>query len=92
MAHYSAALDEIFRLRTALAYEAAVIQNRLAGRKAPKSGHSPAEEQVARMRRAARGDVASHSTVPPEVARKSRCLADMDGLTRWQWENRETAR
>jgi hypothetical protein len=86
--HYSAALDEIWRLRTALAYEAHVISSRLANRPAPKSGKSPAQHQVDRMRSAARGDADSHEGIPSRVKTQARYLADMDGLTRWQWENR----
>lgn len=55
LAHYSAALDEIHRLRGALLYEARVIEGHLLLAGFPKSRRSIAEQQVERMRAAVRG-------------------------------------
>lgn len=56
LARYSAALDEIHRLRNALAYEASVTEAHLDLVTFPKSRRPHADEQVARMRAAARGE------------------------------------
>lgn len=66
MAHYSAALDEIWRLRRLLAYEAGVLEAHLGYKSFPKTRRAFAEQQVARMQDAARGHsdkeaVATHS-------------------------------
>ena len=51
----SAALDEVYRLRAALADEACVLEARRA------TADGPVARQVARMRAAARGERDSHS-------------------------------
>ena len=56
MSHYSAALDEIYRLRRALAYEASVNLVHLDYKTFPKTRRGIASEQVTRMQAAARGD------------------------------------
>lgn len=88
MAHYSAALDEIYRLRTALAYEASVVDVHLGYKTFPKSRRFFAEQQVERMREAARGDADSHRHLAPPTLGHARRAAGMDGLTRHQWESR----
>jgi len=85
---YSRALDEIYRLRAALAIEAGITESHLDLVTFPKSRRSYAEDQVARMRAAARGD-------------SEQAYGDFDGwakqsaleqagasatLTRGQWE------
>jgi hypothetical protein len=86
LAHYSAALDEVWRLREALAIEAAVIERRL-GPAADNGRWTPAKEQITRMREAAQGDTKSHRSFAGEARRHARDAAGMQGLTRWQWEN-----
>lgn len=58
----SAALDEVFRLRRAAAYEAAVLRATLQYATFPKSRRPIAEQQVARLEAAARGDAATAYT------------------------------
>lgn len=56
LANYSAALDEIWHLRRALAYEARVVEAHYEGYKTfPKRRRPIAEKQVERMRLAAVG-------------------------------------
>lgn len=52
----SAAMDEIWRLRRAIAYEAEVVVAHTGYRTFPKTRRAIAEEQVERMRKAARGN------------------------------------
>lgn len=52
--YYSAALDEIYQLRAALASEARIVEAHLDLKSFPKSRRQFAEEQVNRMRAAAR--------------------------------------
>jgi hypothetical protein len=86
--HYSRALDEIYRLRRALAYEAAVTAAHLDLKSFPKSRRKAAEGQVRRMRAAARGNGREAYDASPLWALKSALLdAGADpGLTRQQWE------
>jgi hypothetical protein len=55
----SAALDEIFRLRRALAYEADTLKHHLALKTFPKSRRDIAEQQIERMEESARGNATS---------------------------------
>lgn len=55
----SAALDEIWLLRAALAHEAEVLEGYLAFKSFPTSRRDIADRQLTRMRSAARGDVLS---------------------------------
>lgn len=57
LAFYSEALDEIYALRRALAYEACVIAAHLGYKAFPKTRRNIASEQAERMRLAARGKV-----------------------------------
>lgn len=57
--HYGRALDEIFLLRSALAYEAETLRNHLALASFPKSRRASAEEQIARMLASAKGGCAT---------------------------------
>jgi hypothetical protein len=54
MRYYSAALDEVYRLRAVLAYESHVLKAHLELKTFPKSRRTIAEDQVARMRATAR--------------------------------------
>lgn len=86
--HYSRALDEIYELRAALAYEARVIEAHLQLATFPKSRRRMAEEQIARMRAACRGEVrASYWSVSPGVRQGLMTAAGASpSLTRGQWE------
>ncbi len=53
--YYSAALDEIWRLRCILAYEARVVEAHTSLKTFPKSRRAYAEKQIEHMRAAARG-------------------------------------
>ena len=88
LAHYSAALDEIYRLRAALAYETEVLSAHLDYKTFPKSRRGYAEAQVVRMRAAAQGDQASHLDISGFVMRAASKEAGVGSLTREQWENR----
>lgn len=56
LGHYGRALDEVYRLRRQLAYEASVLEVHLGYATFPKSRRGIAEDQVERMRQAARGE------------------------------------
>jgi len=56
LAHYSAALDEIYRLRCALVIEAKGVEADLRLKTFPKSRRRWAEDRIERMRAAARGE------------------------------------
>ena len=89
----SAALDEIYRLRKAMAYEAGVIAAHLDLKTFPKSRRYPAQQQIERMRSAARGEERSHSTVQARALRSA--LGDAgasETLTRDEWEHQRGLR
>ncbi|MFF0822454.1 hypothetical protein ACFYUR_18995 [Micromonospora haikouensis] len=93
LADYSRALDEIHRLRAALAYEAGVTAAHLSYATFPKSRRAFAEEQVQRMRAAARGEANSAYTI--SGWRMQAALRDAGAsvtLTRWEWEHAPTGR
>lgn len=86
---YSAALDEVYRLRTLLAVEGSILAAHLTYKTFPKSRRGIAEEQVDRMYRAARGEsrdvLAEH---PDRRRRQGRGDAGMpETLTRAAWES-----
>jgi hypothetical protein len=89
LSHYSAALDEIYRLRRALAFEARVVEAHLGLKSFPKSRRRFAEEQVERMRESARGHAervyAGRDYWKLDEALRS---AGAGFLTRHQWEHR----
>lgn len=78
------ALDEIYRLRTLLAYEAEVIDTHLNYKTFPKSRREIAIGQVERMRWAAKGHAVSISHLSERHARESAGMSHL--LTRAQWE------
>lgn len=87
LAHYSAALDEIFRLRTALAYEAGVLEAHLGLATFPKSRREIAEGQIERMREAARTSGGlPYAEVASWALEQAREQAGMTVLTRGTWE------
>lgn len=88
LAHYSAALDEIYRLRSLLAYEAEVLSVHLTFMGFPKSRRPVAETQVKRMRQAACGcSEHTYVKIPPANMAFVRTVAGMEPtLTRGQWE------
>lgn len=94
LAYYSAALDEVYRLRRALAAEARVTEAHLTLKSFPKSRRRFAESQVDRMRQAARGDAeaayAGHESWVLDSAAKDAGMPQT--LTRSQWEREIDAR
>lgn len=84
--HYSAALDEIYRLRAALAYEARVIEAHLLYKTFPKGRRAMATAQVARMREAAAGNASE--VYPINFYRTLEEAGLRPTLTRHAWENR----
>jgi hypothetical protein len=86
--HYVAALDEIYRLRVALATEARITKAHLLLKTFPASRRTIAEEQVERMERAARGETAdAYPCSPFRVDKEMLRLAGAPTtLTRAAWE------
>jgi hypothetical protein len=83
---YSAALDEIFRLRVILAYEAKVTAAHLSLKTFPKSRREAADRQIERMTAAATGQ--SHAAYG-QIAYPKRALSAVGAsecLTRDDWE------
>lgn len=90
LAHYSAALDEIWRLRVALAYELAALGAALDYQTLPTGVRQRLERVRDRIQRAGRGEDV-HAT--GRLADKQTLLLDAGipiTLTRHQWENRKT--
>jgi hypothetical protein len=86
--YYSAALDEVYRLRAALAHEAVEREADLALKTFPRSRRRHAREAVARMRAAAHGDSDVAYTQQDGFDAKSALIsagAD-ECLTRHGWE------
>lgn len=90
LGHYSAALDEILRLRRALAYEAGVTNAHLQFKSFPKSRRAMAEEQVRRMQQAARaGATMAYCGTEDWALRSAMSEARAEPtLTRHGWEHR----
>lgn len=86
--YYSAALDEVYRLRRALAREARIIEAHLDLKSFPKSRRVFAEQQVERMRQSACGDAQlAYAGVSYEVMDGCMRMAGAAStLTRDQWE------
>lgn len=88
--HYTRALDEIYALRCLAAYHAAVLEAHLDLKSLPAGRRPIAENQVAQLRQAARGD---GTTVYQSVGRRSLLqslaaagLGTDTSLTRSEWE------
>lgn len=90
LADYSRAIDEIFRLRRALAYEAGVVAAHLGYATFPKSRRAVAEGQIERMRAAARGEaeVAYAGTSHLSLRHAMNEAGASQTLTCGQWEER----
>lgn len=88
LAHYSAALDEVYRQRCALVYEAQVLEEYLTYATLPKALRRTVKEQVARMRAAARGETReAYAEVPSLLAQELlRAAGGSATLTRSAWE------
>jgi hypothetical protein len=91
LAHYSRALNEIYRLRQALAYEAGVLAAHLGLKTFPASRRRIAAGQVERMVTAARGYTQdAYSSVNHKFLRSALLAAGApEGLSRGQWEDGE---
>lgn len=85
---YFEAIDEIWLLRRALAYEAAATAVHLSYKSFPKSRRQVAEKQMDRMRESARGRVqVAYSGVHPVSLRSAMEAADAPTtFTRHDWE------
>lgn len=90
LAHYSAALDEVYALRAILAGEALRVEADLSLKSFPKSRRGFAEEAAERLRAAARGDYwpAYHHLKRPKMYLRE-CGA-RETLTRSSWEDDRT--
>ena len=89
LAHYSAALDEIYRLRVAAAYECRVLENALMYATLPKRVRSRLADARARLEATACGADA-HRHVSAES--RQIVLRDINApmtLTRTEWEKRD---
>jgi hypothetical protein len=87
--YYGAALDEIYRLRAALAYESHVLKAHLELKTFPKSRRSLAGEQVSRMRATARYGTQGRRHATNLFFDSKTALEDAgasDVLTRDMWE------
>ncbi len=89
---YSAALDEICRLRAALAYEARVVESHLGLATFPKSRRPIAQQQITRMRAAASRRVPEDYAGTDSLRRQEllKAAGGTGTLTRGEWE-REVA-
>jgi hypothetical protein len=88
LGHYSDALDEIYRLRQLLAYEAQCVSATLEMKTFPKSRRDVHERQIERMRAAARGEAEVRMAGMSNTVLRY-CLRDAgaaETLTRSQWE------
>ena len=87
LTHYSQALDEIYRLRGLLAYEADVIAVHLGYATFPKTRRRHAESQVQQMLAAATGSVQQVlSDISDASMRHTRRAHGIETLTRSAWE------
>lgn len=94
MEHYSQALDEIYRLRAAMAYEAAIIKAHCEYKTFPQSRRRIAGEQVERMHQSARGrSKDAYSGQRAWMAKDTLIDAGAsETLTRWEWEAENVTR
>ena len=82
VAELSAALDEIYLLRLALAYEAMMIEGHLGLKTFPRSRRGEAEAQVARMRAAVGSGGEAYRQIERKVMRLEAKRQGFDVLTR----------
>ena len=83
MNELSRALDEIYALRLLLASEARILEAHLDYKTFPRSRRGIAEQSVARMRAAVRGDVQPHNW--QAAKREYTNIYGAQTLTRFQW-------
>jgi hypothetical protein len=89
----SSALDEVYRLRRALAYEARVSEAHYEGFKTyPKSRRTIAEEQVRRMRLAVTSSEAAYAGVSRESMRREASNCGLETLTTWEFADEVNTR
>lgn len=86
--HYSRALDEIYRLRALMAYEARVVDANLHFKSLPKHCRESMERQKVRMQRAAQGKASMVKANISWVGIRDalREAGAEEGLTVQQWE------
>lgn len=90
--HYMDALDEIHRLRKALAYEAELLEEHMKLKKFPNSRRPIAIQQVERMRGALDSSQKAYDSVSGEAyAALCKLSPEVHILTRRQWEMRNKA-
>lgn len=91
MVCYSAALDEVWNLRKALAYEACAVEADLTLKSFPKSRRALAENRVERMRRAAQGEVLpAYSGSSTQMLQQGLAEAGAGPtMTRYEWEEQQ---
>lgn len=89
--HYSRALDEIYRLRIALANEANHVENMATLVTFPRGQRVIALAMVERMRLAARGETQRAYGLLDSAFHKVllRSAGAPETLTRWQWEHQD---
>jgi hypothetical protein len=85
---YSKALDEIFLLRRAMAYEAGVAEAHADFKTFPKTRRPFVAAQVERLRAAARGDVRKSYADKPSLTLRWALLnaGASETMTRTEWE------
>jgi hypothetical protein len=88
LAHYSRALDEVYRLRKAAAYEATLLDVHLRWKSLPSTARQAMDRQAQRLYRAARGDAEqAYKAVDGRALREALLDAGAEeGLSRAQWE------
>jgi hypothetical protein len=87
--HYSDALDEIYELRAALAYEARILEMHLAFKTFPKSRRRMAEQQIDRMRGAVSGPAGRPGVYLAHPSRFTELRRlGVKGFTMAEWESR----
>lgn len=84
--HYTAALDEIYRLRVILAHEAQIQEGHLAFASFPKSRRKVAERSIERMREAARGHSKTATVAIPLWKQALKSAGASETFTRADWE------
>jgi hypothetical protein len=87
LAYYGRALDEIYRLRTALGYEAYLLGGHLALATYPKSRRQSADASLGRMNLAAQGHCTyAYADIEQYWIRQSQKLLGIETLTRAEFE------
>lgn len=89
LAHYSRALDEVYRLRKAAAYEATLLDAHLRWKSLPSTARQAMDRQAQRLYQAARGEAEqAYKAVDGRALREALLDAGAEeGLSRGQWED-----